>query len=137
MKKTTGHGKDESSYKLNKVQLTLLKELDYLNNWLKMRNPKKMTTRVQDLIDEIKVIKNSGEPIKAKMEQHLKDKTEIIKDAIERKLDDLIVFDNFIKIIKPDFKENSVIMKHINDTIKHHDIYSNDLRKAKELIAKI
>lgn len=137
MKKTTGRSKDESVYKLSKVQLSQLKELNYLNNWLKMRNPKKMTTRVQDLIDEIKIIKNSGEPIKVKMEQHLKDKTEIIKDAIERKLDDLIVFDNFIKIIKPNFKENSVIMKHINDTIKHHDIYSNDLRKAKELIEKI
>ena len=135
MKRT--NGKKNGSINLSKAQLHLIKELNYLNNWLKSRNPKKMTSRVQDLMDEVKILKDTNQPLKSKMEQHLKDKAEIIKDAIERKLDDIVVFDNFIKIIKPDFRDNSVVMKFIEDTVKHHDIYTSDLRKARELIAKL
>lgn len=131
------NGKKDDYIYLTKVHLNLLKELNYLNDWLKSRNPKKMTSKVQDLMEEFKLIKKADQPLKSKMEHHLKDKTAIIKDAIDRKLDDIIVFDNFIKIVKSDFKGNDVVGKHIEETVKLHDVYNNDLRKAKELIDKL
>ncbi len=42
-----------------KTKTYMLKELNYLNNWLKFRNPKKITIRANDLLDEYKLLKSS------------------------------------------------------------------------------
>jgi len=129
------NNKDKSH--INRIHINYLRELNYLNDWLKYRNPKKMTNRATELIDENKFIKLAPDDIKDKLGEHLNEKVEIIKEAIDRKLYNKIVFDNFIKMIKPEFKDNNTIIKQIDETIKLHDQFYNDLKKAKSIIAKI
>ncbi len=57
-----------------KIKTNMLKELNYLNNWLKSRHPKKMSIKAKDLNEELKIIKSSSSYLKDKMEQHLYDK---------------------------------------------------------------
>jgi hypothetical protein len=123
--------------KLDPIKINILKELNYLNHWLKSRNPKKMTLRVNDLLDEAKLIKTSSHHLKPSLQQHLYDKANYINDTIHQKLENTKVIDNFIKIIKPDFKDNNQVLKSIDDVKKMHDVYYKDLIKAKDLIAKI
>ena len=123
--------------KLDPIKINILKELNYLNHWLKSRNPKKMTLRVNDLLDEAKLIKTSLHHLKSYLQQHLYDKANYINDKIDKKLENTKVVDNFIKIIKPDFKDNNQVLKNIDDVKKMHDVYYKDLVKAKDLIATI
>jgi hypothetical protein len=71
------------------------------------------------------------------MEQHLYDKASIFKKTIDNKIDNIKVFDNFIKIVKPEFKDNMVVMKFIDETVKLHNDYNNDLENARNIIAKL
>ena len=80
------NGKKDDYIYLTKVHLNLLKELNYLNDWLKSRNPKKMTSRVQDLMEEFKLIKKADQPLKSKMEHHLKDKNCYYKRCYRQKI---------------------------------------------------
>ncbi len=64
-------------------------------------------------------------------------KLNILNKTIDSKIDNIKVFDNFIKIIKPEFKDNMVVMKFIDETVKLHNDYNNDLQKAKKIIAKL
>jgi len=137
MKKKINNGNIENNAKISKIQINLLKELNYLNNWLKDRNNKKLTNRAIDLLQEKKLIKNTSQQIKDKLEQHIIDKANILGETIDRKINNMSVFNNFIKIIKPEFKGNDLIMKHIDETIKYHNIYQSDLKKAKDIINKI
>lgn len=137
MKKKINNGNIENNAKISKIQINLLKELNYLNNWLKDRNNKKLTNRALDLLEEKKLIKNTSQQIKDKLEQHIIDKANILGETIDRKINNMSVFNNFIKIIKPEFKGNDLIMKHIDETIKYHNIYQSDLKKAKDIINKI
>jgi Mlc titration factor MtfA (ptsG expression regulator) len=137
MKKKINNGNIENNAKISKIQINLLKELNYLNNWLKDRNNKKLTNRAIDLLQEKKLIKNTSQQIKDKLEQHIIDKANILGEIIDRKINNMSVFNNFIKIIKPEFKGNDLIMKHIDETIKYHNIYQSDLKKAKDIINKI
>ena len=120
-----------------KIKTNMLKELNYLNDWLKSRNPKKMSIKAKDLNDEFKIIKKSSSYLKDKMEQHLYDKASIFKKTIDNKIDNIKVFDNFIKIVRPEFKDNTVVMKFIDETVKLHNDYNNDLEKARNIIAKL
>lgn len=137
MKKKINNGNIENNAKISKIQINLLKELNYLNNWLKDRNNKKLTNRAIDLLQEKKLIKNTSQQIKDKLEQHIIDKANILGETIDRKINNMSVFNNFIKIIKPEFKGNDLIMKHIDETIKYHNVYQSDLKKAKDIINKI
>jgi hypothetical protein len=120
-----------------KIKTNMLKELNYLNDWLKSRHPKKMSIKAKDLNDEFKIMKNSSSYLKDKMEQHLYDKASIFKKTIDNKIDNIKVFDNFIKIVRPEFKDNTVVMKFIDETVKLHNDYNNDLEKARNIIAKL
>lgn len=120
-----------------KIKTNMLKELNYLNDWLKSRHPKKMSIKAKDLNDEFKIMKNSSSYLKDKMEQHLYDKALILKKTIDNKIDNIKVFDNFIKIVRPEFKDNMVVMKFIDETVKLHNDYNNDLEKARNIIAKL
>lgn len=120
-----------------KIKTNMLKELNYLNDWLKSRHPKKMSIKAKDLNDEFKIMKNSSSYLKDKMEQHLYDKASIFKKTIDNKIDNIKVFDNFIKIVRPEFKDNIVVMKFIDETVKLHNDYNNDLEKARNIIAKL
>lgn len=120
-----------------KIKTNMLKELNYLNDWLKARHPKKMSIKAKDLNDEFKIMKNSSSYLKDKMEQHLYDKASILKKTIDNKIDNIKVFDNFIKIVRPEFKDNMVVMKYIDETVKLHNDYNNDLEKARNIIAKL
>jgi hypothetical protein len=120
-----------------KLRTNMLKELNYLNDWLKSRNPKKMSIKAKDLNEEFKVMKNSSSYLKDKMEQHLYDKATIFKKTIDNKIDNTKVFDNFIKIVRPEFKDNTVAMKFIDETVKLHTNYNNDLENARNIIAKL
>ena len=120
-----------------KIKTNMLKELNYLNDWLKSRNPKKMSIKAKDLNDEFKIIKKSSSYLKDKMEQHLYDKASIFKKTIDNKIDNIKVFDNFIKIVRPEFKDNIVVMKFIDETVKLHNDYNNDLEHARNIIAKL
>jgi len=120
-----------------KIKTNMLKELNYLNDWLKSRHPKKMSIKAKDLNDEFKIMRNSSSYLKDKMEQHLYDKASIFKKTIDNKIDNIKVFDNFIKIVRPEFKDNTVVMKFIDETVKLHNDYNNDLEKARNIIAKL
>ena len=138
MKKViTNNANKDNNIKISKIQVNLLRELNYLNNWLKDRNAKKLTNRANDLLYELKIIKNSSPQLRDKLEQHIKDKANILGDTINTKVNNIGVFNNFIKIIKSEFKGNDLIIKHIDDTIKYHNIYQSDLKKAKDIINKI
>ncbi len=119
-----------------KIKTNMLKELNYLNDWLKSRHPKKMSIKAKDLNEEFKIMKKSSY-LKDKMEQHLYDKASIFKKTIDNKIDNIKVFDNFIKIVKPEFKDNMVVMKFIDETVKLHNDYNNDLENARNIIAKL
>ena len=119
-----------------KIKTNMLKELNYLNDWLKSRHPKKMSIKAKDLNEEFKIMKKSSY-LKDKMEQHLYDKALILKKTIDNKIDNIKVFDNFIKIVRPEFKDNMVVMKFIDETVKLHNDYNNDLEKARNIIAKL
>ncbi len=41
-----------------KIKTNMLKELNYLNDWLKSRHPKKMSIKAKDLNEEFKIMKN-------------------------------------------------------------------------------
>lgn len=89
-----------------------------------------MSIKAKDLNEEFKIMKKSSSSyLKDKMEEHLYDKASIFKKTI----DNIKVFDNFIKIVKPEFKNNTVAMKFIDETVKLH----NDLENAKNIIAKL
>jgi len=118
-----------------KTKTYILKELNYLNNWLKFRNPKKITIRANDLLDEYKLLKSSN--LKDKVGEHLLNKVSMLKKIINDKIENINVFNDFIKIVKKEFNDNSVIMKNIEETIKLHKQYINDLEKGKYIIAKI
>lgn len=120
-----------------KLRTNMLKEVNYLNDWLKSRHPKKMSIKAKDLNEEFKVMKNSSSYLKDKMEQHLYDKATILKKTIDNKIDNTKVFDNFIKIVRPEFKDNIVAMKFIDETVKLHNNYNNDLENARTIIAKL
>jgi len=120
-----------------KIKTNMLKELNYLNDWLKSRHPKKMSIKAKDLNDEFKIMRNSSSYLKDKMEQHPYEKASIFKKTIDTKIDNIKVFDNFIKIVRPEFKDNMVVMKFIDETVKLHNDYNNDLEKARNIIAKL
>ena len=40
-----------------KIKTNMLKELNYLNDWLKSRHPKKMSIKAKDLNEEFKIMK--------------------------------------------------------------------------------
>jgi len=123
--------------KIDKIKFYYLKELNFLNQWLKSRNPKKMTLRVNDLIEEVKIFKTAPNYIKPTLQQHILKKADFIKKTIDNKIENVKAIDNFLKIIKTDFKDNNAILKNIEETKKMHDSYYNDLKKANDLIAKI
>jgi|688.fasta_scaffold01580_27 hypothetical protein len=121
-----------------KTKTYILKELNYLNNWLKFRNPKKITIRANDLFDEYKLLKSSDSSVlREKVGEHLLNKVSMLKKIIDDKIDNINVFNDFIKIVKKEFNDNSVIMKNIDETVKLHKQYINDLEKGKDIIAKI
>lgn len=121
-----------------KTKTYILKELNYLNNWLKFRNPKKITIRANDLFEEYKLLKSSdSSSLREQFGENLLDNISGLKKIIDEKIKNISVFNNFIKIVKKEFNDNSVIMKNIDETVKLHKQYINDLEKGKDIIAKI
>lgn len=119
------------------LHFNLLKQLHHVHSWLKSKNPKKTTNWAKDIIEEAKVSKLASGSLKEKLDKHVQNKAQMLRDMVDRKLAHKHVLRDFAKIIDEAFPNNKSVRKHMTETLRLHEQHLADLENAKALVKGI
>lgn len=112
---------------------SLIMELEHKHAWLEHKG-KKLSCWAHSINDQSKAAQVAPEYLKADMLKHVETKKKLLREAVERKLAHKKSFEDFVDLINKAFPGNKSIKKRLSDTIKLHEQFIADVKRAKELV---
>lgn len=113
---------------------SLIMQLEHVHGWLENKGAKKLSHWAHELMEHTKVAQEAPEYLRADMLRHLDSKKKLLREKANNHIAHKDVFDEFIKLLKKAFPSNRTINKRITATIKLHEQFLADAKKAKELV---
>lgn len=129
-----GGGKNDKNDKNNNAaHYSLIMQLEHTHGWLEQKG-KKMSSWAHKLVAQSKTAMNASDNLRSDMIKNVDAHKKLLREKVHMHQSNKKTFDDFISLLRKAFPDDIVIKKRISETVKLHELFIADGKKAKDLI---